>query len=78
MLAKCDSGGGSGDGEGAADKEESYLAYFKKDPGTFGRDFIPYKSAERLAEAIRFTLRIDCRASDLEVRLDDPTKAALD
>ena len=78
ILPKCHSGAGSGDGGSKADKEEGYLEYFKKDNSAFGRDFIPYKSAERLAEAIRFTLRIDCRASDLEVRLDDPTKAALD
>ena len=41
-------------------------------------EFIPYKIAERLKEAITFTLKVACRAKDLDPRIDDETKEALE
>ena len=41
-------------------------------------EFIPYKIAERLKEAITFTLKVACRAKDLDPRIDDETREALE
>jgi len=40
-------------------------------------NFIPYKIAERIKEAITFTLKVACRAKDLDPRIDEETKRAL-